>query len=381
MAEGTRMQQRRATESVWIATDYVLADGELGITTDTGIIKIGDGVTTWSELTIAFDSQYLPALGKAADSELLDGISSTGFIQTSDVDTDPTPDTVAMRLSDGRLKIADAIDANDAVPFGQVAIATGNEQVAGTVTANTTIVEADVGKMIMVENASVTTHITVTIPENATLPLPVGSWIDICATASGGAKIAPSGANAIRGFAYVMPNFDIARILKIATNEWLMMSIGRSSKGNKPQMRLYRNTNASFVSDSSFRHGIPYTTIDASQTYNPDNEWFAIPGTGLNTSRRVIVNQSGEYEVLINFAGTHASVTHTQVAIMTGDNVAGNTLATMSATLGYSVSWRGYISAGVSVGGVHIVPTGTNTGLADSANGYRQDFRIVRVGD
>lgn len=93
MAEGTRMQQRRATEAVWNTSDYVLAPGELGVTTDTGIIKIGNGTSPWSELEIAFDSEYLPILGKAADSELLDGVSADFFIKEADTSTSPTPDT------------------------------------------------------------------------------------------------------------------------------------------------------------------------------------------------------------------------------------------------------------------------------------------------
>jgi hypothetical protein len=120
MAEGTRMQQRRATEAVWSTSGYVLADGELGITTDSGIIKIGDGVNAWSDLDPAFDSHYLPILGKAADSELLDGIGSEGFWKTDDATTAPTSSKLALRTGTGTVKGAVAAASDDLVAKSQL---------------------------------------------------------------------------------------------------------------------------------------------------------------------------------------------------------------------------------------------------------------------
>lgn len=45
-----RMQQRRDTGSNWASTNPVLAAGEVGVDTDTGVLKVGDGVTTWNSL-------------------------------------------------------------------------------------------------------------------------------------------------------------------------------------------------------------------------------------------------------------------------------------------------------------------------------------------
>lgn len=45
-----RMQQRRGTASEWASLDPVLMAGEFGLETDTGVLKIGDGVKKWSEL-------------------------------------------------------------------------------------------------------------------------------------------------------------------------------------------------------------------------------------------------------------------------------------------------------------------------------------------
>lgn len=46
----TRMQQRRGTAAEWAAANPVLADGEVGFERDTRVVKVGDGVTSWSQL-------------------------------------------------------------------------------------------------------------------------------------------------------------------------------------------------------------------------------------------------------------------------------------------------------------------------------------------
>ena len=45
-----RMQQRRGTSSEWASLDPVLLAGEFGVETDTGVVKVGDGVKAWSGL-------------------------------------------------------------------------------------------------------------------------------------------------------------------------------------------------------------------------------------------------------------------------------------------------------------------------------------------
>lgn len=46
----TLMQQRRGTAAEWTAVNPILAAGEIGVEIDTGIVKVGDGVTTWGNL-------------------------------------------------------------------------------------------------------------------------------------------------------------------------------------------------------------------------------------------------------------------------------------------------------------------------------------------
>ena len=57
----TRIQLRRDTASTWAAANPVLAAGEPGISTDTGQIKIGDGSTTWNDLSYSLTGPTGPS--------------------------------------------------------------------------------------------------------------------------------------------------------------------------------------------------------------------------------------------------------------------------------------------------------------------------------
>ena len=45
-----KLQLRRDTAADWTAANPILAEGEVGIETDTYALKIGDGVTRWNLL-------------------------------------------------------------------------------------------------------------------------------------------------------------------------------------------------------------------------------------------------------------------------------------------------------------------------------------------
>lgn len=45
-----QIQLRRGTAAAWTAANPILADGEMGIESDTDFFKIGDGLTVWSGL-------------------------------------------------------------------------------------------------------------------------------------------------------------------------------------------------------------------------------------------------------------------------------------------------------------------------------------------
>lgn len=75
----TKMQQRRGSASEWASANPVLAEGEIGFETDTKIIKIGDGVTSWNNL----DSPYLTRSEAAGDSEKLGGYDAADYVLLS----------------------------------------------------------------------------------------------------------------------------------------------------------------------------------------------------------------------------------------------------------------------------------------------------------
>jgi hypothetical protein len=57
-----KMQQRRDTAANWTSNNPTLASGELGLETDTRLIKMGDGSTAWTSLayTIGKAVSYTP---------------------------------------------------------------------------------------------------------------------------------------------------------------------------------------------------------------------------------------------------------------------------------------------------------------------------------
>jgi len=56
MAVITQIQIRRGTAASWTSTNPTLAAGELGVETDTKLVKVGDGSTAWTSL--AYINQF-----------------------------------------------------------------------------------------------------------------------------------------------------------------------------------------------------------------------------------------------------------------------------------------------------------------------------------
>lgn len=52
----TRMLQRRGTAFEWASVNPVLGQAEFGVEVDTGVIKLGDGETAWTQLEPAFEA-------------------------------------------------------------------------------------------------------------------------------------------------------------------------------------------------------------------------------------------------------------------------------------------------------------------------------------
>lgn len=73
-----RIAIRRGTAAQWAAADPVLAQGEPGIETDTGVLKVGDGITTWSSLPTPTGHETANMLATGDESMPREIASSTG---------------------------------------------------------------------------------------------------------------------------------------------------------------------------------------------------------------------------------------------------------------------------------------------------------------
>jgi len=292
MAVGTRMQQRRATAATWAVSNYVLAAGELGVTTDTGIIKVGDGSNGWNALDPAFDSHYLPILGKAADSELLDGISSAGFLQVGDATTAATADKVVKRLSDGRAKVIAGTAVDDAVNLSQLT----SSVISRTVTAAFTLALTDVGKLIVANSSSYATNIAGTVPPNSSVAIPVGSFVDILSGDKGPVILTPGAGVTINGSVPVYGGGSFVRLIKTATDTWRVTHVSLSPP---PLLRRIVLAGASNTLPSGFFTKVrldgadtpSYPYSNNQDTLGANEQWSSAANTKMYSRR------SGYYEV------------------------------------------------------------------------------------
>lgn len=380
MAVGIQMQHRRATAAVWDTSPKILASGELGVTTDTGIIKIGDGVNVWSDLDVAFDSRYLPLLGKAADSDLLDGVSIGSIVRFSDTAAAATASKVPIRDAEGQMKAVAGTASDDVVNLAQMNSAIAQELVVRTEVAATTLALADVGKMVFINHASLTAQVVVTIPTNAAVGFPVGSWIDVVAIGAGGVKLTPSATVTIAGISNVFPNYHTVRVIKTGTNTWIGVQSG-TQQARLPKVRAVRTGGTGYTAATWIF--VPYDVIDSTvDFYNPDSEWFSVPGSGLPTARRVIAVKAGEYLVECNFLSSTDALTYLRINLMVADNslAGGRVLAQTNCNLLGNLSTRVRLSAGESIGVSHYSPP-SSSDQADGSFDYRNDMTITRIGD
>jgi hypothetical protein len=382
MAEGTRMQQRRATEAVWVTSDYVLAAGELGVTTDTGIIKVGNGTSPWTELDIAFGSEYLPTLGKAADSELLDGIGSESFVKVADTSVTATNDSYVKRTGDGGVKGSDATEATELTSLQQMtaAILDGKHLfLSRTLSANGTLDAGDANAFVYVANSSLTTQITVTVPPNSSVPFPIGTVVRVFSNDAGGAKILAGVGVTVNGPVNTMPGGGGVVLIKRATDSWRTLDI---NSGKRLPTIKYRRTAAG--DDYSGYAFVPYDTLDSTETYNPDDEWYSIPGGSMPTARRIVVNKDGEYLFNASIAVDGSATTYCLLTQMVSNNsfTGAKIRASQSLVNVCAISQRIRVTAGQSFGvrhGAHADADGRADGEATGTDPV--NFKITRLGD
>lgn len=91
-----QIQLRRGTAAEWTAANPTLAEGEMGLETDTSSYKIGDGVTTWTSLT------YSSLPSTALDVRVVD---AKGDLVVGTADNTVSKLTVG---TDGQILVADS---------------------------------------------------------------------------------------------------------------------------------------------------------------------------------------------------------------------------------------------------------------------------------
>lgn len=232
MAVGTRMQQRRATAAVWATSGYVLAPGEIGVTTDTGIIKVGNGTSPWNELGVAFETQYLPLLGTAANASLLGGVGPSSYVKFADTTTAATANKVPIRDGSGRIKASAGVATDDVVNLSQLT----SELVSRTVTSTFTLDVTDAGKIIIGNSSAYATSIVCNVPANSAIAFPIGSFVDIVAGDKGPIVLTPAGGVTINGNIPVYGGGSQVRIVKTGTDTWRLVNVSLS-----PPPLLHRN--------------------------------------------------------------------------------------------------------------------------------------------
>lgn len=109
-------RQRRDTAANWTAEDPTLLAGEIGLESDTGYWKVGDGATAWTSLA------YVSGLGAeipvdrladgAARQLLQTDAAGTGVEWTSNVDVPGTLDVTGAGTFDGNVTIAGDLTVN-----------------------------------------------------------------------------------------------------------------------------------------------------------------------------------------------------------------------------------------------------------------------------
>lgn len=192
------IQIRRDTAANWTSANPILAQGELGIETDTSKIKVGDASTAWNSLT------YLVDVG--------------------DYLTETSSNTLSNKTISGASNTL-TVDGTNSVGFRNIP---QNSQSTGY-----TLVLDDAGKHILHPTADTTAR-TYTIPANSSVAYPIGTAItfinqngagDITiALTSDTIRLADDGATGNR----TLTENGVATCIKIAATEWIISGVGLS---------------------------------------------------------------------------------------------------------------------------------------------------------
>src|SRR5574343_292423 len=165
-----KMQHRRGTAAQWTAANPVLADGEMGIETDTGQVKCGNGTAAWNSLgylSVALAAGIVNSTHLAASSvtsaKIADGSVTSAKIASGAVGSS--------QIADGAVATADLADG--AVTSAKIA---DGAIVDGDIAAGAAIAASKIaGTAVVASLVDAKGDLLVATADNALTRLPVGS--------------------------------------------------------------------------------------------------------------------------------------------------------------------------------------------------------------
>lgn len=209
MAVVTQIQARRGTAAQWTSANPTLAAGEWGYETDTGKVKIGNGLTAWSSLGYTG-----AATGTVTSITAGTGLSGGTITSSGTIAIDSTVATLSGTQTLTNKTLTDVI-------YTQALL-------TPTFSANAyTLALGDQGDILLASNGA--TAGTITIPTNATVAFPTGTQITIIQTGAGQLTIQGAGGVTVNstGATSTAPKLraqnSSATCIKTATNTWYVI--------------------------------------------------------------------------------------------------------------------------------------------------------------
>jgi hypothetical protein len=199
------IQFRRDTAANWTSANPTLADGEMGIESDTQKYKIGNGYTVWNSLSYS----SLPATALSATT-----VDAKGDILVGTADD--TIDNLSVGAN-GYVLEADSGETSGLKWSDRKSIGL-NAQTGTTYT----LALNDAGKVITATNAS---PVTITVPGNSTVAYPIGTQIVVVAGGAGAVTFSPVvgvTVNSKDSNLTIDGQYASACLLKVSTNIWIL---------------------------------------------------------------------------------------------------------------------------------------------------------------